>query len=109
MLPYMAQGGGSAVEDCAILGDCLHRVVEGNKTPSTDQIKRALLIYEAFRKPRSEKIASWSYEQKFSNHLPDGEEQRKRDEVYKQQLRDGKDERFPWFQLNPIRNECKSV
>lgn len=108
MLPYMAQGGGSAIEDAAVLGACLHQVAqESGASPSSVDVKHAVQVYEAFRKPRSETIARWSYEQKFSNHLPDGEEQRKRDETYAQQLREGKDERFPWFQLNPVRNECK--
>ena len=109
MLPYMAQGGGSAIEDAAILGAALHRASSTDPMPSADDIKHAVQVYEAIRKPRSETIAAWSYEQKFSTHLPDGEEQERRDEVYKQQLRDGKDERFPWFQLNPVRNDCESA
>lgn len=107
MLPYMAQGGGSAIEDAAILGACLHRVAESGHRPSGADVKHAVQVYERFRKPRSETIAKWSFEQKFSNHLPDGEEQRARDEVYAQQLRDGKDAHFPWFQLNPVRNDCE--
>jgi salicylate hydroxylase len=47
MLPFLAQGGGMAIEDALVLGDCLAR---GDDTAS------ALRAYESLRQPRTARI-----------------------------------------------------
>jgi 6-hydroxynicotinate 3-monooxygenase len=53
MTPYMAQGGGTSVEDAAILSRCLEGV-------DRDGVADALRRYEATRKPRTSQIQALS-------------------------------------------------
>lgn len=53
MTPYMAQGAASALEDAVVLSRCLERVRD-------DGIDRALMSYEATRKPRASEIQGTS-------------------------------------------------
>lgn len=73
MLPYMAQGANSALEDGATLGALL------GKARSRDQIPAALAMYERLRKQRVEPIAQETFRQRAEFHLPDGPEQLERD------------------------------
>lgn len=57
MLPYMAQGAGSALEDGAALGILLSRVHRREGLP------KALKIYQDLRKPRSTALQKWSMKQ----------------------------------------------
>ncbi len=63
-----------AVEDGATLAECLSRA------ETADQIPKAMRVYEAIRKSRAEKLKNASEVSGVEKHLPDGEEQRKRDE-----------------------------
>jgi salicylate hydroxylase len=47
MLPFLAQGGGMAIEDALVLGDCLAR---------SDDTPAALRAYESLRQPRTARI-----------------------------------------------------
>lgn len=117
MLPYLAQGANSSLEDGAVLGSLLGHL------PSKAALPQALRLYESLRKARGEAIVKETFKQvfllnlflidayshdvtKMANvqrhdfHLPDGEEQQKRDAVFRSQL--GKEEiegAFPsrWF------------
>jgi salicylate hydroxylase len=71
MLPFMAQGAAQALEDGATLTACL--------TQGPD-IPEALRLYETRRQPRASRIQAMSTENKTRFHLPDGPEQRERDE-----------------------------
>jgi salicylate hydroxylase len=71
MLPYMAQGAVQSIEDAAVLAKCLKR--------DADNIEGALLRYEEMRKPRASRCQEGSRRNAVLYHLPDGEEQRKRD------------------------------
>lgn len=53
MTPYMAQGAGTSIEDAAILARCL-------RDSSLGDLPRALLVYEANRKPRTSWIQTSS-------------------------------------------------
>lgn len=57
MLPYMAQGAGSALEDGAALGILLSTV------HGREQLSEALDIYQRLRKPRSTALQKWSMKQ----------------------------------------------
>lgn len=64
-----------ATEDAAALGECLSRAT------SPSQIPLAMKAYETIRKPRAEKLKAASEFSGLEKHYPDGEKQRKRDEL----------------------------
>ncbi|KAI2610576.1 FAD binding domain protein [Hypoxylon sp. NC1633] len=97
MLPYLAQGANSSLEDGAVLGRLLKYVT------GPEKLAPALEMYQQLRKARGEAIASEALGQRDSFHLPDGPEQEKRDDVFKASL--GKDP-TPHF---PSRWTCPSV
>ena len=59
MLPYLAQGANSAIEDGAVLGHLLGKV----KTSS--QLPQALKLYEQLRKTRGEAVVRETFKQVF--------------------------------------------
>ncbi|KAF9893931.1 hypothetical protein FE257_008902 [Aspergillus nanangensis] len=83
MLPYLAQGANSSLEDGAVLGGLL-----GHMT-SKAQLPQILRLYESLRKSRGEAIVRETFKQRNDFHMPDGPDQEKRDEVFRSQL--GKD------------------
>ncbi|KAH8766468.1 salicylate hydroxylase [Hyaloscypha sp. PMI_1271] len=74
MLPYVAQGAAQGIEDAGALACVL------SKLDSVDQIESALNVFQAVRKERAEKIQSSASATRQVLHLPDGEEQRVRDQ-----------------------------
>lgn len=66
MLPFIAQGAALAIEDAAALGRCLRR-------------PDAFSHYEKLRRDRVARIADVSRAGLRAYHLPDGEDQRRRD------------------------------
>ncbi|TKW55978.1 hypothetical protein CTA1_11374 [Colletotrichum tanaceti] len=98
MLPYLAQGANSAVEDGAVLG-----LVLGHLT-SKSQLPAALRLYEKLRKARGESIARETFKQRHDFHMEDGPEQEARDRVFLSQL--GKEELEGPF---PSRWTCPDV
>lgn len=77
MLPFFAQGAAQAIEDAAVLADCLSGV------PSA-QVPQALQRYEARRRPRASQVQLMSRGREIRNHLPDGPEQIERDAGFAQ-------------------------
>jgi salicylate hydroxylase len=73
MLPYMAQGAVQSIEDAAVLAKCLERVDAGSA------IGAALQRYQEIRKPRALRCQAGSRANGVNYHLPDGEDQRRRD------------------------------
>lgn len=57
MLPYLAQGANSALEDGAVLGSLLGHI------KSRDQLPQALAMYQTLRKSRSDAIARETFKQ----------------------------------------------
>lgn len=84
MLPYLAQGANSAIEDGFVLGWCVGQVQDGH------QLKHAVRLYEKVRKERGERVARETFLQRHQFHMPDGPEQEERDRIFASQL--GKDE-----------------
>ncbi|KAJ3497540.1 hypothetical protein NLG97_g1823 [Lecanicillium saksenae] len=74
MLPYLAQGANSAMEDGAVLGRLLGSINNSSKIPDI------LQAYQQLRKARVEKIANQALKQRWNFHLPDGPLQQERDE-----------------------------
>ncbi|KAJ5492974.1 FAD-dependent monooxygenase OpS4 [Penicillium diatomitis] len=80
MLPYLAQGANSSLEDGAVLGLLLGRM--SNKS----QLPRILRLYESLRKSRGEAIVRETFKQRHDFHMVDGEEQVRRDQIFRSQL-----------------------
>ncbi|KAH6893371.1 FAD binding domain-containing protein [Thelonectria olida] len=97
MLPYLAQGANSAVEDGAVLGLLLGRM------ESKSQLPQALVLYEQLRKARGEAIVKETFKQRASFHMMNGPEQEARDELFLSQL--GKEVKAPF----PSRWTCPEV
>jgi salicylate hydroxylase len=74
MLPFLAQGANQAIEDAAALATCL-------RGARREDISSALARYELARRPRTEDVHSMSRANNTALHLPDGEQQRRRDEA----------------------------
>jgi len=72
MMPFLAQGASQAIEDAAVLAGCL-----GEAT--ADSVAPALARYETLRRERASKVQLASRESRRHHHLPDGDEQRRRD------------------------------
>ncbi len=77
MLPFFAQGAAQALEDAAVLADCLQGVTAA-------QVPQALQRYEARRRPRASQVQQMSRGREVCNHLPDGPEQVDRDAAFAQ-------------------------
>ncbi|KAH8691278.1 monooxygenase [Talaromyces proteolyticus] len=73
MLPYVAQGAASAIEDAASLAECLKSV------PAVHSLRISLTVYESLRKPRAYSMRDAGRKNQVYFHLPDGPEQEKRD------------------------------
>lgn len=74
-LPYLASGAGMALEDAAVLGECLSRIQD--KSPASKKL--ALRVYEQCRQGRTKMVVERGNLQQYLYHLHDGEEQEERD------------------------------
>lgn len=114
MLPYLAQGANSAIEDGAVLGILLGSI------KSKSQVPKALAMYQQLRKSRGDAIVKETLKQvrhsvqtpsvrspkvlqRESFHMPNGPEQEIRDELFLSQL--GKELKGPF----PSRWTCPLV
>lgn len=77
MLPFVAQGANQAIEDAVVLAACLREA-------GTDaaEVAAALARYAELRRPRTEEIHRISRANAVALHLPDGAEQRLRDQAW---------------------------
>ncbi|KAK0784976.1 hypothetical protein LTR91_021706 [Friedmanniomyces endolithicus] len=89
MLPYLAQGANSSIEDGAVLGNVLGAL------QSKSQLPEALRLYERLRKKRGESIVRETFAQRHDFHLHDGPEQQERDELMLSKLGREIDCKFP--------------
>lgn len=90
MLPYLAQGANSSIEDGAVLGRILSYV------NSKQELPQAIKLYEEVRKSRGEKVARETFHQRHDFHMEDGPEQEERDKLFASQLeKDELDVKFP--------------
>ncbi|KIW00735.1 uncharacterized protein PV09_07719 [Verruconis gallopava] len=76
MLPYLAQGANSSLEDGAVLGLILGKISDKS------QLAGALHMYENLRKKRGEAIVRETFKQRRDFHMPDGAEQEARDRIF---------------------------
>ncbi|GKZ18314.1 hypothetical protein AbraIFM66951_000872 [Aspergillus brasiliensis] len=80
MLPYLAQGANSSLEDGAVLGGLLGHLKHKSDLPEI------LRLYEKLRKSRGEAIVRETFKQRNDFHMHDGPEQEKRDQLFLSQL-----------------------
>ncbi|RAH69360.1 putative monooxygenase [Aspergillus aculeatinus CBS 121060] len=80
MLPYLAQGANSSLEDGAVLGGLLGHMKQKSDLP------QILRLYEKLRKSRGEAIVRETFKQRNDFHMPNGPEQEKRDQIFLSQL-----------------------
>jgi salicylate hydroxylase len=78
MLPYLAQGANSSLEDGAVFGYLLGSVSYATRHA---QLPRFADMYQRLRKERGEMIAKETFKQRHDFHLEDGEEQESRDRL----------------------------
>lgn len=76
MLPYLAQGANSSMEDGAVLGKLLGSLENRSELP------HALKLFQQLRKARGEAIVRETFKQRNSFHMVDGPEQEQRDELF---------------------------
>jgi salicylate hydroxylase len=76
MLPYLAQGANSSLEDGAVLGSLLSHVKQSTKE---EQLPKAAALYQLLRKERGERIQKETFKQRDDFHMVDGEGQEERD------------------------------
>lgn len=84
MLPFLGQGANQAIEDAVVLAGCLREA-------GPDAIPAALDRYESLRRSRTTTVHERSRGNGSRFHLPDGEEQRRRDAAMGQLRPDGQD------------------
>lgn len=77
MSPHVAQGSAMAIEDAAVLGECLERV-----TSSGGKLAQAVRWYEQIRRPRVERVAELARQNGASMLLEDGTAQEQRDRKF---------------------------
>ena len=82
MLPYLAQGANSSIEDGAVL-DLL---LSPQNFTSTSQLPDALQLFQQLRKARGENIVRETFKQRKDFHKRNGPEQEKRDELMLRQF-----------------------
>ena len=99
MLPYLAQGANSSVEDGAVLGILLSKIRDVG--PGRKNVSDVFNLYQQVRKDRSEKVAAASRQQRHTNHLPDGPEQEARDKLMLEQF-DEQKPGYPFFWAEPV-------
>ena len=80
MLPYLAQGAATSIEDGAALAECLDRVQDLSDIPFM------LQAFQAIRKPRCEAIALGARANGDIWHMADGAEQAQRDSEMRQEM-----------------------
>ncbi|CAN8104108.1 unnamed protein product [Discula destructiva] len=97
MLPYLAQGANSAVEDGAVLGLVLGHI------KTKEQVPKALKLYEKLRKARGEAVVRETFKQRKDFHMLNGPEQEARDALFLSML--GKEVKGPF----PSRWTCPEV
>ncbi|OBT88686.1 hypothetical protein VE02_03246 [Pseudogymnoascus sp. 03VT05] len=98
MIPYLAQGANSAIEDGATIGLILGKIT------SKSQLSQALKMFQAMRKARGEAVARESLKMRTFYHMRDGPEQQERDSLL-EKYTDSKriiEEKFPLSWVCPI-------
>lgn len=87
MLPYLAQGANSSLEDGAVFGHLLGKITD--RSQSATQLPRLAAMYQSLRMERGRQIQLETFKQRDDFHLEDGAEQEARDRLMVGMLEDG--------------------
>ncbi|KAK1826761.1 FAD/NAD(P)-binding domain-containing protein [Podospora conica] len=85
-LPHLSQGAAMAVEDGAVLAECLSRVPVGG---GAEAVARALKVYELLRKPRTSQLVELAAHSGRVLHLGEGQAKEERDRLFRDNGRGG--------------------
>ncbi|OLN95412.1 3-hydroxybenzoate 6-hydroxylase 7 [Colletotrichum chlorophyti] len=88
MLPYLAQGANSSLEDGAVLGHLLGKV--RSRATKEAQLPAVAAMYQRLRMGRGQRIVMESFRQRDDFHMLDGPEQERRDDIMTASLEIGK-------------------
>jgi salicylate hydroxylase len=100
MLPYLAQGANSSLEDGAVLGSLLGKVKRSDKERQLPCVSK---LYQELRQERGWRIQLETFKQRDDSHLEDGVKQEKRDALMTSML--GKELKAPF----PSRWTCPEI
>ena len=92
-------GAAMAVEDGAVLGFLLGKLAESTAKDQNlrrEKLPHVLKVYEEIRKDRTSDKVRKAFEYREFYHLPDGEQQRERDELLRQADGVGYKEKCKW-------------
>lgn len=85
-LPHLSQGAAMAVEDGAVLAECVARVPAGS---GKEGVARALKVYERLRKPRTTEMVELAAHSGRVLHLGEGKAKEERDRLFRDNGRGG--------------------
>lgn len=100
--PYRAQGAAMAIEDAAVLGNLLSRISH------ISQLRPLLKAYQDLRLERTASVQAASRGNRRVYQLPDGEEQKRRDENMKKAMASGVTGNRTELWLQPSANQKQS-
>ncbi|KAF2245295.1 salicylate hydroxylase-like protein [Trematosphaeria pertusa] len=108
MLPYLAQGANSSIEDGCVLGLLLSPSVNPGFASKSD-LPSTLQLFQKLRKARGEAIARETFKQRRDFHMRDGLEQEKRDKLFEMWLEKAKGAEIEGEEEFPSRWTCPVV
>ncbi|MDT0306468.1 FAD-dependent monooxygenase [Streptomyces sp. DSM 44917] len=100
MLPYFSQGASQAIEDGAVLGEQVAKAALGKLS-----VAEALAGYSARRAEHAGVVQNGALNNRALFHLPDGPEQRRRDEKFRRHHQES-DVSFDWiYEGTPLEDD----
>ena len=81
MVPFAGQGAAQCIEDAAVLSELFPQ------TSTTEDIPKLTKLYEEIRRPRVERVRAYARANGENYTLPDGADQKRRDEILKTSAR----------------------
>ncbi|KAK5660315.1 hypothetical protein OQA88_12855 [Cercophora sp. LCS_1] len=87
-LPHLSQGAAMAIEDGAVLAECVSRVPE-DKLGDSEALSKALKVYELLRKPYTTTLVDLASHSGRVLHLGEGKAKEERDRLFKDNGKSG--------------------
>ncbi|KAK3323430.1 hypothetical protein B0T19DRAFT_204128 [Cercophora scortea] len=87
-LPHLSQGAAMAIEDGAVLAECVSRI-PSDKLNDSEWITKALKVYELLRKPYTSRLVDMASESGRGLHLGEGKAKEERDRQFRESGKTG--------------------
>ncbi|KAK3318515.1 hypothetical protein B0H66DRAFT_241177 [Apodospora peruviana] len=87
-LPHLSQGAAMAIEDGAVLAECVSRI-PAEKLNDADHISKTLKVYELLRKPHTSALVDLAAFSGRTLHLGEGKAKEERDRLFKENGKSG--------------------